>query len=590
MEKRKRTRSILISTALVTVLSIYALWLMCLEYRGYRQEILNSQDAQLFSVAQVVDQGLELFLSRYCKSLSFVVNRPDFVAAEQEYLQSGDSGKLLLQMEENLLHQEKTTHCLLASDEKGVRLSTDPWDGSFLPKGETRDEIRLRLCRNSDGSFGMCFTSPGRDGRLEYTLVLDLAELYRQIAAPNSYDSLLLMDKQQQLLVRTTSCGKIRMAELENKETMDKQDAVFSEQILGAANKTPRAGETAIFIQLPTCGKNEGYRGRMAIFDPDDLDNGFFTVCVSMHYDQIAAGLRRNTWKISLFAAIVAAAILHLIGKIWRIEHRRRDAEKETAQLRRRNKALADINSQEQEMAHHQRLQTIGTLTAGVAHEFNNLLTPIMGYSMLALEQLPDQQSELYDELLEIYQAACKSKEIVSRISSLSSKHMEITFKLLSLDRVVESVVTVLLPNKPANVELVTELNCGERLLRGSETHLSQVILNLCINSLHAMQGMGGVLKLHTELIQNELGAWAQLVVSDTGVGISAKELPLVFEPFYTTRPAGAGSGLGLPIVRQILDEHGGRVSLESSPQKGTRVTVLLPLPPEGDEPPLDES
>lgn len=578
MNKRKRAYRVAFSCIFVTAVSVLALYLMCLEYRSYRQEILQSQDAQLFTVVDAVDRSLDIYLDQYCTSLRYVLRRSGFAEAEQVFLQTGDVTDLFAQMRSSLIVQDTMALSLIAMDQTGAPLlASGPADFEPLNGSLERGGVQIRLCRDAAGRYGLAFVTDGADGRLDYALILDLQALYLRISGSSTYDRIVLLDKNQQVLIRTNSCGKTSMVDVAGGRVQDPQDLAFLQQMRNATVETASETRMATFFEVPACASQPGYLARMAVYEPRQLDNDFFTVCVTMDYEKIATAMRRNTLRISLCAALVMGAFLHLMGKLLRTDHRCRRAEQ--AVLQQRNEILTDIRRQEQELSHHQRLQTIGTLTSGVAHEFNNLLTPIMGYSLMALEEVADEQSELYDDLLEIYQAACKSKEIVARISSLSGKHMDLTFKPLSLDRVVESVCTVLLPSKQANVELRKELGCGPCRVNGSETHLSQVILNLCINALHAMEDHGGVLTLRTRVVRDETGRWAQLLVTDTGVGIPSADIERVFEPFYTTKPAGKGSGLGLPIVRQILDEHGGTVTMCSLPGVGTTVTVRLPVP-----------
>ena len=110
------------------------------------------------------------------------------------------------------------------------------------------------------------------------------------------------------------------------------------------------------------------------------------------------------------------------------------------------------LNRKNQELAHHDRLQTIGTLTSSIAHEFNNLLTPIMGYSILVLEQLPSDAEELYDNVLEIYNSSRKAKEIIARLSDLSRKNTSLTFQYVSPDELVRKVLAVASPARPPHV------------------------------------------------------------------------------------------------------------------------------------------
>ena len=250
---------------------------------------------------------------------------------------------------------------------------------------------------------------------------------------------------------------------------------------------------------------------------------------------------------------------LHLIRRTARIE-------KEAQALRLRNEAV-------EQLAHHQRLETIGMLTSSIAHEFNNLLTPIMGYSMMALEKLPPEEEELYDDILEIYNASGKAKKIISRLSDLSRKNTEMTFRQVSPDELVKKTLDVANPARPRKVEVQMSLNCWDQQIRANEIQLSQMLLNLVLNAFHAMGDEPGVLTVETSFDERNV----HLTVRDTGCGVPEEQKKLIFEPFFTTKEAGKGTGLGLAIVAQVVEDHQGSIRLDSREGEGTSITVILP-------------
>ncbi len=182
----------------------------------------------------------------------------------------------------------------------------------------------------------------------------------------------------------------------------------------------------------------------------------------------------------------------------------------------------------------------IGTLTSSISHEFNNLLSPIMGYSLMALEKLPESDSALYDDILEIYNTSVKAKTLVQRLSDLSRKHSESVFRPLDPDELVRKVMSVAKPAKPEEVEVRLELACAGIRMDGNELQLSQILLNLVLNAFDAMKERGGTLTLST----SSDGENVLFRVSDTGPGIRPEVIPHIFEPFFTTKSEGYGTGL----------------------------------------------
>ena len=247
--------------------------------------------------------------------------------------------------------------------------------------------------------------------------------------------------------------------------------------------------------------------------------------------------------------------------------------QKEAGILRQKNEAMEILNSQTQKLAHRQRLETIGTLTSSIAHEFNNLLTPIMGYSMMALEKLPPEEEELYDDILEIYNTSRKAKEIISRLSDLARKNSANVFQKLSPDELIRRTLEVLRPAKPVNVEMRLRLDCGDQRINANEVQISQLLINLILNSFQAMEKEGGVLTVGTWFNEK----WILIQIEDTGCGISKEDQKQIFEPFFSTKEAGKGTGLGLAIAAQVVEDHQGRIEVESSLGSGTTFLVSLP-------------
>ena len=272
-------------------------------------------------------------------------------------------------------------------------------------------------------------------------------------------------------------------------------------------------------------------------------------------------------------ACVVIAGLCTALALLLRLS-KRLFLQWETEALRKKNEAAEELNRQNQQLAHHQRLHIIGTLTSSIAHEFNNLLTPIMGYSLMALEKIPPENEELYDDLLEIYNASKKAKTIISRLSDLSRKNTGNYFRSVSVDDLVRKTLDVAAPAKPRTVTVRVDLNCWEQRIDANEIQLSQLLLNLLLNSFDAMEGCEeGVLEITTSFDDY----YVQIIIRDNGCGIPEEVLPNIFEPFFTTKSAGKGTGLGLAIAAQVVADHQGGINVESHVGSGTSFIIKLP-------------
>lgn len=246
--------------------------------------------------------------------------------------------------------------------------------------------------------------------------------------------------------------------------------------------------------------------------------------------------------------------------------------QQEVEDLRQKNEAAEELTRKLEQLAHHQRLETLGTLTSSIAHEFNNLLTPIMGYSMMALEQLPPEDA-LFDDILEIYNASQKAKTIISRMSDLARKNTATAFRPVSPDQLVKKILAIVTPSCPPNVELVLNLGCGEQQFTANEIQITQLLLNLILNGFQAMEETGGTLTVETAFLEDHL----HIRIRDTGCGIPEALREQIFNPFFTTKEAGKGTGLGLAIVAQVVEDHRGEITVESAPGEGSCFSIRLP-------------
>lgn len=271
-----------------------------------------------------------------------------------------------------------------------------------------------------------------------------------------------------------------------------------------------------------------------------------------------------------LFNILMVAAILLLVLALVFICHRDRRHRKALALLQQKKE---ELSRQKEELAHHQRLQTIGTLTASIAHEFNNLLTPIMGYSMMALEKLSPEDEELYDSIVEIYESSRKAKTLVSRLSDLSRRNSDICFQSVSPDELIRKTLDTVAPAQKEDVEVKLNLNCWEQRIFANEIQITQLLLNLILNAFHAMEAEGGVLTISSDYDEKSI----RIRVEDTGCGIPSDIQEKIFEPFFTTKDSGRGTGLGLAIAAQVVEDHHGSIGVESTPGAGTVFTVTLP-------------
>ena len=237
-----------------------------------------------------------------------------------------------------------------------------------------------------------------------------------------------------------------------------------------------------------------------------------------------------------------------------------------------------------QQLTEAQRLATIGTISAIIAHEFNNLLTPILSYSQIALSGIekgkPDDEL-IKKALTKSYNSADKAGKICA--SMLGLARGESSFQPVSIQKLVDEVLLVM-ARDPQKDGLALRVQVQPDLcIHADPIQLEQVLLNLLINARHAMSGRAGSLTIKAHNLSNESQIRVQVI--DTGPGIPEQLLPKIFQPFFTTKNTGStpkrgeskGTGLGLAICKEIVEHHKGRIEVESTIGKGTTFSIILP-------------
>ena len=236
----------------------------------------------------------------------------------------------------------------------------------------------------------------------------------------------------------------------------------------------------------------------------------------------------------------------------------------------------------EKQLRHTQKMEAIGTLAGGVAHDFNNVLTPIMGYTeivRLKLEQDGYRGEQVYTYLDEILKASKRAKALVEQVLTFSrSSEQKAVYQFLH--PIVKEVMKLMRVTLPTTLTIIEEVDetCGRVLIDPVQIH--QVLINLCTNASHAMNNQHGTLTVRLAPIPTSADGrdWVELSVADSGSGIKAEDLERIFEPYFSTKEKTRGTGMGLAMVHGIINAQGGTINVESEVGKGTTFTIHLPV------------
>jgi signal transduction histidine kinase len=242
-------------------------------------------------------------------------------------------------------------------------------------------------------------------------------------------------------------------------------------------------------------------------------------------------------------------------------------------------------NSLEEHVRQMQKMEAIGQLAGGIAHDFNNLLTPILGYAGMVCKSLGEEHPCL-PKINGILLAANKSKDLVKKLLSFCHKQ-NLTKTHIDLNKVIDSFKDIIRSTVRANISLEIRLAPGGAHILADQGQMEQILLNLSVNAQDAIQG-NGVITIETGRVffDDEYvkfnpgvqpGAYIQLAFTDDGCGMTDEVMRHIFEPFYTTKATGHGTGLGLATTFGIISQHGGHIKVRSEVGKGTTFSMYFP-------------
>ncbi|MBF0120036.1 MAG: response regulator [Desulfobacterales bacterium] len=257
-------------------------------------------------------------------------------------------------------------------------------------------------------------------------------------------------------------------------------------------------------------------------------------------------------------------------------------------EITRREHAEKEHKKLYEQLLESHKMNTIGTLAGGVAHNFNNILSIIIGYTQIALENEIPPDSPAKDSLKNVIKASIRAKDLVNQLLTFSCKQMTRKGNT-SVALVIKESMYLLKASLPANIELKVEISEDTGMILGDSVQIQQIILNLVSNAKDSMSHDGGVLKITLDNFDikkdsenifqdaNE-GAYIKLSVSDTGHGINKDIINNIFDPFFTTKEVGQGMGMGLPVIYGIVKNHNGFINVKSKIGKGTVFDIIFPI------------
>ena len=252
--------------------------------------------------------------------------------------------------------------------------------------------------------------------------------------------------------------------------------------------------------------------------------------------------------------------------------------------------AVAEKEKVQAQLHQAQKMESIGSLAGGIAHDLNNILFPISGLSEMLLDDIPPDTPE-HESIEQIYKSAQRGSDLVKQILSFSRQSNPLKLPI-RIQPILNEVLKLAQATIPRNIEITSQINTDCGMVSADPTQVHQIVMNLITNAYHAVEEKGGTINL--ELKEKGIGYFGEkddlrditmksakhacITISDNGTGIDRALIDKIFDPYFTTKVLGKGTGLGLSVVHGIVKEHGGDILVYSEVGKGTTFNVYLPL------------
>jgi len=531
-----------------------------------KNSVYELTDEHLIDMANIIDGNVQRAMNRCCSELQSIASADIAKRMEEEYVTSGNFSHL----------RNKFNNSNVITN--GYAIDILVKTGSVVESGMERDVTGLDFSnQRDDGTFWFSIDSKTNNAYLmvsipsnnvpdfSYIIMVDYADFYDRVVLKTVVEEYwtVIYDESNNLIIQTSQDGSgyLFMTRGEMEQRSDGYLKIINCETNG---NTEIANYTMI--------DNDGVKDiRMYVKSSHSSTNGVYAIAVAMSQNEINSEVR--SWSISFFIAslLIMGSICISVFYALHSGERERELANEIRALERENELIDNARKSQEEVYHLKRLETLGTLTAGIAHEFNNMLAPIMADSLLAIEKIPEDNTEVYDNLVDIYNSSRKAKELVSRITRLSRKTSETNMKDIDSEKLIDDTISIISASLPKNITIEKTIRTNKHII-GSENQLGYMFVNIILNAAQAMEDNGGIISISVE----ERDDFVAFIFDDEGPGIPENVISSIFDPFYTTKAAGKGTGLGLSIAANTVADHGGSIEAENREGGGARFTVLL--------------
>ena len=550
----KRVHHFLIGLVLTAVLGVLA-FAVVNTYTAYTDMVVQQQQQYLLVTARAVSKTLSLYISGQLRDIEILTRSPGFLTEFENYYETGGDTALREHIVSYMLSQKRGVKRIYLLDKNGDVM----YQYNDYPFLEVFDESLLHLkeyaaahtsgigsvFRISPQHYGLTLVNDvihGSESLGTVVIVIDLEQVYEEYLAPLNIENTgdIIVKNEKGTIIMHPNAKLLTFNPFRQIQGLDTLPQYKGLNELLTRQYSQEEG-TAIYRDY-----SNGIappEDEIAAFSRMNVNNTAWYVSAVLPYSTVKNLIDRNVGQFGMLVAAILFVLGVCVISFYAMRKNQQNLKLEAAYLKDINHTLKELHQSREQVYHYQKLQTIGALAGGIVHEFNNLLTPILGYSEFIRERMGP-ESEYYDDMSEIYEAGTRAKEIVEQLLPFSRRETDST------------------AYGPVNLEAVLQ----------DDTKM----------------GKGGTLTVQAEKISADAlpanyhpavaSGFVRVRVADTGCGMTSETLAHIFDAFFTTKAAGEGTGLGLSVVQNILISHGGFIEAHSTVGEGSEFLVYLPV------------
>jgi signal transduction histidine kinase len=456
---------------------------------------------------------------------------------------------------------------------------------------EKATKIDIYLVEGNEYVIAFAVKNVPKDGKQSTIIItVSLNDIYDKVISPSQipreshptlkdkYGNILLHNNPDFIGLNSLSGNIDVNMELEGSEF----HKLLRDQLIG---KTDAQIYTSVFEKEGQIINRKMISAYMPIYFLDD----YWIISMTWDYDDVFNQISSINNRMILYAMLITITIALLMAIIYYLFSNKLRLENEAGQLRMFNSALEELHNREALLSRNTKYRTMGYMTMGIVHELNNLLTPVIGLTELIKDEYEDEGhvNVSIDDVNVINESAVHSQELIQQVLLIGRQDKTYSaFRDFNIRDVLEKSMKIVSVSDKKKIHIIKDIEEIPLFLYGNKAQMGQVFVNLVINGIHAMDD-GGILKVtlhHVDGVANRPGTrmensrCIEVIIEDDGQGIEEKDLKNIFLPFYTTKEDGAGTGLGLSVVADIVKKHKGEIYVDSKIDKGTSIYLYLPL------------